>query len=119
MQARIIGTGNMARGIATRLRAGGHEVMLLGSEAGKGEELARALDGSVSSGTIEDTIAGDIVALAVPYEATKPVVRQYGEDLRQGLVDINKPRGLADLRRSRNPPRQLCRRRDPEGGARG
>jgi glutamyl-tRNA reductase len=37
------GTGNMAQTIATQLLACGHEVTLLGREAGKGEELAREL----------------------------------------------------------------------------
>ena len=69
MQVTIIGTGNMARGIATRLLAGGHEVALLGSEAGKAEELARKLGGSVDTGAVGDSIVGDVVVFAVPYEA--------------------------------------------------
>lgn len=92
MQVTIIGTGNMARGIATRLLAGGHEVALLGSEAGKGEDLARDLGGSVGVGAVGDPISGDVVVLAVPYEAAGPLVRQYGEDLSgKVVVDITNP----------------------------
>ena len=40
MDVTIIGTGNMARGIATRALAGGHSVTLLGTAAGKAEALA-------------------------------------------------------------------------------
>lgn len=92
MQTTIIGTGNMARGIATRLRAGGHEVTLLGHEAGKGEELARELGGSVGAGTVGDSIVGDVVVLAVPYEAARSLVQQYGEELSgKVVVDITNP----------------------------
>ena len=72
MQVTIIGTGNMARGIATRLLAGGREITLLGHEAGEG--LARELDGSVVAGTVGDPIPGDVIVLAIPYEAAGPVV---------------------------------------------
>src|SRR6185312_14954892 len=39
MDITIIGTGNMARGIATRALAGGHTVTLLGHEPAKTDEL--------------------------------------------------------------------------------
>ena len=90
MHVTIIGTGNMGRGIATRILAGGHEVTLLDREAGKAEELARELGGS--AGTVGDPIAGDVVVLAVPYEAAGPVVRQYGEEFSgKVVVDITNP----------------------------
>lgn len=92
MRTTIIGTGNMARGIATRLLAGGHEVTLLGHEAGKGEDLAGELDGSVSAGTAGDPIEGEVVVLAVPYEAAISLVRQYGDGLSDKVVvDITNP----------------------------
>jgi 3-hydroxyisobutyrate dehydrogenase-like beta-hydroxyacid dehydrogenase len=46
MEITIIGTGNMARGIATRLLAAGHRVTLLGTSADKARELADELSGS-------------------------------------------------------------------------
>lgn len=92
MNVTIIGTGNMARGIATRVLSGGHEVTLLGNEAGKGEELARELGGSVGAGTVGDPIAGDVVVLAVPYDAAGPLVQQYGEEFSgKVVVDITNP----------------------------
>lgn len=95
MQTTVIGTGNMARGIATRLLAGGHEVTLLGREAGKGEELAREMGtrgGSVGAGTVGDPVAGDVVVLAVPYEAAIKLVQQYGKDFSSKvIVDITNP----------------------------
>jgi NADPH-dependent F420 reductase len=90
MHVTIIGTGNMGRGIATRILAGGHDVTLLDREAGKAEELARELGGT--AGTVGDPIAGDVVVLAVPYEAAGPVVRQYGEEFSgKVVVDITNP----------------------------
>lgn len=92
MEVTIIGTGNMGRGIATRLLAGGHEVTLLDREVGKSEDLARELGGEVGAGTVGDPIAGDVVVLAVPYEAAAPLVRQYGEGLSgKVVVDITNP----------------------------
>lgn len=90
MQVTIIGTGNMGRGIATRLLAGGHEVTLLDREPGKSEELARELGGS--AGAVGDPIVGDVVVLAVPYDAAAPLVQQYGEGLSgKVVVDITNP----------------------------
>ena len=92
MQVTIIGTGNMARGIATRLLAGGHEITLLGHEAGEGEGLARELGSSVGAGTVGDPIPGDVVVLAIPYEAVGPVVQRYGDTLSgKVVVDITNP----------------------------
>ena len=45
MDITIIGTGNMARGIATRALAGGHGVTLLGTEQAKAEALAGGAPG--------------------------------------------------------------------------
>ena len=45
MDITIIGTGNMARGIATRALEGGHGVTLLGTEQAKAEALAAELPG--------------------------------------------------------------------------
>ncbi|MGI9047874.1 MAG: NADPH-dependent F420 reductase [Rubrobacteraceae bacterium] len=95
MNVTIIGTGNMAGGIATRLLAGGHDVTVLGTEADKAKELAGELSdsgGSVGSGTTSDPIEGEVVVLAVPYEAAAPLVQEYGEGLSgKVVVDITNP----------------------------
>ncbi len=92
MNVTIVGTGNMGRGIATRLLAGGHGVTLLNREVGKAEDLARELGGSLDAGTVGDPISGEVVVLAVPYEAAAPLVRQYEEGLSgKVVVDITNP----------------------------
>jgi predicted dinucleotide-binding enzyme len=92
MDVTIIGTGNMARGIATRILAGGHSVTLLGTDAGKAEALAAELDGDVRSGRSGDPLAGDVVVLAVWYQAVDDVLATYGDQLAgKVVVDITNP----------------------------
>jgi predicted dinucleotide-binding enzyme len=93
----IIGTGNMARGIATRLLAGGNEITLLGTEGKRAEDPAVQLRGQepageakVEAGVLGDQIGGEVV-LAVPYDAAAPVVQQYGDALVGKVVDITNP----------------------------
>jgi 8-hydroxy-5-deazaflavin:NADPH oxidoreductase len=89
MQVTIVGTGNMARGIATRALAGGHDVTLVGTDKGKAEALAGELGGSARAG---DGIDGELVVLAVPYDAVSDVLGTYGTDLNgKVLVDITNP----------------------------
>jgi 8-hydroxy-5-deazaflavin:NADPH oxidoreductase len=105
MNVTIIGAGNMARGISTRVLAGGHEVTLLGHEAGKAEDLAGELGGSTSAGMVGDEISGDVVVLAVPYDAAAPLVRQYGERLSgKAVVDITNPVDLQTFDGLVTPP---------------
>ena len=92
MDITIIGTGNMARGIATRALAGGHTVTLLGHEPGKADELGGELSGDVRTGSVGDALAGDVVVLAIPYTAIDDVVGAYGDQLSgKVVVDITNP----------------------------
>ena len=88
----IIGTGNMARGIATRALAAGRTVELLNRDAGKAAALASELGGNTTSGTVGQAPAGDIVVLAVPFDAAKEIVTAYGDALAgKTVVDITNP----------------------------
>ncbi len=93
MNVTIIGTGNMARGITGRALAGGHTVKLLGHEQGKADTLSTEFPGgSVSAGTVGDPIDGDVVVLAVPYQAAAEIAGQYGSGLDgKVVVDISNP----------------------------
>jgi 8-hydroxy-5-deazaflavin:NADPH oxidoreductase len=92
MDITIIGTGNMARGIATRALAGGHTVTLLGTDTGKAEALGRELSGDVRAGQVGDPLAGDVVVLAVWYAAVEDVLSRYGDQLDgKVVVDITNP----------------------------
>jgi predicted dinucleotide-binding enzyme len=91
MNVTIVGTGNMARAIATRALAGGHRVTLVGTHLSKADELADELRGEGSVATSE-TVEGDVVILAVPYTQAPHVVRQHADALGgKILVDITNP----------------------------
>ena len=94
MNVTIIGTGNMARGIGSRLVAGGHDVTVLGKETSDAEEVVNELgaNGSVKAGRSGDEIADDVVVLAVYYPDAKAAVEQYGDALSgKVVVDITNP----------------------------
>jgi NADPH-dependent F420 reductase len=87
----IIGTGNMARGIATRAVAGGNDVQILSRDAARAATLADEV-GKASSGELGDPITGDIVILALYYDVAKSVIEQYGNALDgKVVVDISNP----------------------------
>lgn len=88
----IVGTGNMARGIAARALAAGRKVELLNRDAGKAAAVAAELGGNVTSGTVGQAPVGDIVVLAVPFDAAKEIVSAYGDALAgKTIVDITNP----------------------------
>jgi 8-hydroxy-5-deazaflavin:NADPH oxidoreductase len=88
----ILGSGNMARGIATRVLAGGNSVQILARDPQESAALAAELGGSATSGAIGDSLTGDVVVLAVPYPAAAPLVEQYGDQLAgKVVVDITNP----------------------------
>jgi predicted dinucleotide-binding enzyme len=92
MDITIIGTGNMARGIATRALAGGHTVTLLGTDTANAEALAGELSGDVRAGAVGDPLAGDVVVLAVWYPALDDVLGRYGDQFADKVViDITNP----------------------------
>ena len=92
MEITIIGTGNMARGIATRALAGGHAVTLLGTSSEHAQALAGELSGDVRAGAVGDAIAGDVVVLAIPYDAIDVVLDRYEGQLDgRVVVDITNP----------------------------
>jgi len=90
----IIGAGNMARGIGTRMRAAGAEVQILAPTADKAKALAEELgsDGSVTGGGLGEAPRGDIVVLAVPYEGALHYAAEHAPELEgKVVVDITNP----------------------------
>jgi predicted dinucleotide-binding enzyme len=91
MNVTIAGTGNMARAIATRVLAGGHEVVFIGTHISKADDLADELSGEGPVRSAE-AVDGDILVLAVPYSAAPHVVRQHAAELDGTVViDITNP----------------------------
>jgi 8-hydroxy-5-deazaflavin:NADPH oxidoreductase len=94
MNVTIIGTGNMARGIGSRVVAGGHRVTVLGKDVEAAEEVVRDLGAgeSAAAGRSGDPIDGEVVVLAVYYPDAMAAVEQYGDQLDgKVVVDITNP----------------------------
>jgi len=98
MRVTIIGAGNMGRGIGARLVAGGNGIKVLDTDPEEAKRLARELTAGAASGASAeggaagDPIDGDVVVLAVPYDAAMSIVGQYGDQLRDKvIVDITNP----------------------------
>ena len=99
MRIVIIGTGNMGRGIATRLLAGNHQVTLYNKTPDDAHALAAQLAGSakgarvaVATNAAEAVPASDVVILAAPYEANVEVARELARPLDgKVVVDISNP----------------------------
>jgi 8-hydroxy-5-deazaflavin:NADPH oxidoreductase len=56
MQVTIIGTTNMARGIGSRVLAGGHDVTVVGKDSEGAEAVAADIGGA---GTVKAAVAGE------------------------------------------------------------
>ncbi|MGW1675332.1 NADPH-dependent F420 reductase [Streptomyces sp. NPDC002324] len=99
MKITIVGAGGMARGIATRALAGGHEVTITAKDPAKAmalvEELRAGDAGGGSTAVAADDSAvdgADIVVLAVPFGAAEQLTARYGTRLSgKVLVDISNP----------------------------
>ncbi len=98
MNVTIIGTGNMGRGIGTRLLSGGHNVTFMDREPEKATALAHELSGKAAKGAkVQGAVLGtpikdEIVILAIPYGATGQVIESLGQKLDgKIIVDITNP----------------------------
>ena len=90
----IIGTGNMARGIGSRVVAGGHNLTVVGKDSQSAEAVAADIggEGSVETAVRGDPLEGDVVVLAVYYPDARDAVEQYGDQLAgKVVVDITNP----------------------------
>jgi len=86
----VIGTGNVGAAVAGVVAKGGASVQILGHTAGKADALAAQLGGT--AGAVGDAITGEIVVLAVPYDALAGIAEQYGSQLDgKILVDVTNP----------------------------
>ena len=92
MKVTIIGTGNMARGVGSRVVAGGHDLTVVGKDTQSAEAVAADLGGSVETAVSGEPIEGDVVVLAVYYPDARAAVEQYRDQLAgKVVVDITNP----------------------------
>jgi 8-hydroxy-5-deazaflavin:NADPH oxidoreductase len=94
MRVTIIGTGNMARGIGSRVLAGGHDLTVVGKDSERAEAVAADIggDGTVKTAVAGDPIEGEVVVLAVYYPDARAAAQQYADQLAGKIVvDITNP----------------------------
>ena len=92
----IIGNGKMARGLAARAAAAGKSVQILGRDINKAAELAKEFNATAGSAT--EIPAGQIVVLALPFDAAKEIVSRYNDALTgKVVVDITNPANYETL----------------------
>ncbi len=95
MNVSIIGTGNMAKGIGTRLVSGGHSVTIHAQDEAKGKELAELLkkvnNTAVVSVVPVGTDSDEIVIVATPYAEIVNVGKEYNGLTGKVVVDITNP----------------------------
>jgi 8-hydroxy-5-deazaflavin:NADPH oxidoreductase len=94
MHATLIGTGNMARGLGSRVLAGGHDLTVVGKDEQRAEAVAADLAGQGRVGTAVDgdPIDGEVVVLAIYYPDARAAVEQYADQLAgKVVVDITNP----------------------------
>lgn len=90
MNIAIIGSGNMANGIGTRIVAGKHSLTIYDRNKEKALALAKKL--GVNGKELGEEITEDIIILALPYPAIQEVLKEYKEKLAgKVLVDISNP----------------------------
>jgi NADPH-dependent F420 reductase len=95
MDVTIIGTGNMARGVGSRMLQGGHRLTVVGKDRERAEGVVNDLGdagGEASTAVSGDPIEGDVVVLAVYYPDAREAVEQYRDQLAgKVVVDITNP----------------------------
>ncbi|HET9731402.1 MAG TPA: NAD(P)-binding domain-containing protein [Acidimicrobiales bacterium] len=89
MKVTIVGAGNMGRGIGSRMVAGGNDVELVDQNPEDSRTLAEELGELATSSR---TVTGEVVVLALPYEAVAAAVAEHLEGIAGRIVvDIVNP----------------------------
>jgi NADPH-dependent F420 reductase len=97
MDVTIIGAGNMARAIGTRLATADNVLQILDRDPDKARALASELSSSdkaeITGGQLGSEAArGEVIVLAVPYTAVAEIVKRIGDQLAGHIVvDITNP----------------------------
>jgi 8-hydroxy-5-deazaflavin:NADPH oxidoreductase len=92
MNISIIGTGNMAQGLASVLSKAGYDVTLGARDVAKAKDAAKSLGAKVSAASIKDAAGkAGVVVLAVPFSAAAEVISTAGGLAGKVMVDITNP----------------------------
>jgi 8-hydroxy-5-deazaflavin:NADPH oxidoreductase len=92
MNIAILGTGNMAQGLASNLAKAGYAVILGSRDAAKAKDVAKTIGGKVSADSVKAAAAkSDVVILAVPYAAVAATIAEAGGLAGKTVIDITNP----------------------------
>lgn len=92
MKVAIIGTGNMASGLASTLAGANHNVVIGSRDPAKAAALAEKVgQESQGGGIAAATRLADIVILAIPFGGAADALKEAGDLAGKTLVDISNP----------------------------
>ncbi len=92
MKVAIIGTGNMASGLARTLAGAKHEVIIGSRDPAKAAALAEQIgQGAQGGGIAAAAKLADIVILAIPFGGAADAIKEAGDLAGKILVDISNP----------------------------
>lgn len=92
MQITIIGAGSMAKGIGTRLSTTSHSLTIYNRKIEEAQELASKFGNNAVAKSLDESIEGDVVILALPYSALSEVIAAHKDELAgKIIVDISNP----------------------------
>lgn len=92
MKVAIIGTGNMASGLANAFAGAQHEVIIGSRDPAKAAALAEKIGlGAQGGGIAAAAKLGEIVVLAIPFGGAADAIKEAGDLAGKVLVDISNP----------------------------
>ena len=92
MNISVLGTGNMATGLAVLFAKAGHTIILGSRDADKAKAVAGKLGHGIVGAALADAARNsDLVVLAVPFDAAAAVISAAGDLSGKTLVDITNP----------------------------
>lgn len=92
MNISILGTGNMASGLAGLLGRAGYNVTIGARDTQKARNLVASLPGNIAASDMATAATkADVVVLALPYDAVATVLADIGDVSGKILIDITNP----------------------------
>lgn len=92
MKIGIIGTGSVAKALATAFTRADYRIMIGARELAKAQALAGDMERFAQGGTVASAIHyGEMVVLAVPYKAVADVLRQIDTYRGKIIIDCTNP----------------------------
>ena len=89
MKVTLIGSGNMGSGLAKLIAKAGHPLVIVGRDAAKAQDLARATGATVKAANAAE--GADVVIVATAYADAATALRAAGDTTGKVVIDITNP----------------------------